>query len=88
MHTTLFSLVSWKCSSDQRTVTENDSCVLSASQFCWDVSKMKTQEKQAVMITECFGTTAEKLLSFPYFSVNSLSRTSVTEIGSQVRADL
>lgn len=70
MHTVLFSLaISWKCRSEQRAVTEKDSCVLSPSQFCWDISKVKTQGKQTVMIREHFGTTAglRSCCPFPVF---------------------
>lgn len=70
MHIVLFSLtVSWECRSEQRAVTENDSCVLSPSQLCWEVSKVKTQGKQTVMITEQFGITAglRSCCHFPFF---------------------
>lgn len=70
MHAVLLSFgISWKYSSEQKTMTENDSCVLSPSQFCWDKSKVETQGKQTVMITERFGTTAglRSRCNFPIF---------------------
>lgn len=70
MHTVLLSLaISWKFRSEQRALTENDSCVLSPSQLCWDIRNVKTQGKQTVMIREYFGDTAglRNCCHFPVF---------------------